>query len=102
MLAFVTGMILSLFTTAQKTQPTLDKPASDAFVISRMVEKYHVQPRPLNKDLSAALYNKLMDELDDSHFFFTTDDLHQLSAYQYRLDDEIRYSRTDFLKLLTG
>lgn len=33
-----------------------DNKATDAWLITRMIEKFHVQPRPLSTDLSAAIY----------------------------------------------
>jgi carboxyl-terminal processing protease len=75
---------------------------NDAFVITRMVEKFHVQPRPLDKAMSAAIYGELMKALDDQRIFFTQADVAKLAVYQYRLDDEIRGRKGDFLQLLTG
>ncbi|HEY4148165.1 MAG TPA: S41 family peptidase [Chitinophagaceae bacterium] len=83
-----------------RAQP-LQKSVHDAFMISRMAEKYHVQPHPLDHDLSAIIYTQLMNELDDEKIFFTQDDIHQLSAFQYKLDDEIRSQHAVFLHLLS-
>src|SRR5438477_4678016 len=95
-------LLLAIFlvcTICPKAQ-VLQKTARDAFLITRMVEKYHVQPRPLNDEMSAAIYNQLLEELDDQHFFFTQEDINKLSAYRYTLDDEILNKRTVFLQLL--
>ncbi|HTQ65004.1 MAG TPA: hypothetical protein VMI12_09410 [Puia sp.] len=67
------GSILSF---AQSTEKT----ALNAYLISRMVEKFHVQPRPLDDEMSAAIYSHLLDELDDQHIFFTQEDITKLSA----------------------
>lgn len=75
---------------------------TDAFVITRMVEKFHVQPRPLDKAMSAAIYNQLMTALDEQRIFFTQADVAKLAVYQYRLDDEIRNKKGDFLQALIG
>jgi carboxyl-terminal processing protease len=80
----------------------LQQSAQDAFLISRMVEKFHVQPRPLDPTMSAAIYADILDELDDQRIFFTKDDLSKLAVYQFRLDEEIRNRRSDFLQLLIG
>ncbi|HSC40005.1 MAG TPA: S41 family peptidase, partial [Chitinophagaceae bacterium] len=79
---------------------SLQKTVRDAFMISRMVEKFHVQPRPLNDSLSATMYAGLLEELDDQRIFFTQDDIRQLSAYQFKLDDEVRDRQSAFLQLL--
>lgn len=78
----------------------LQKTAQDAYMITRMVEKYHVQPRPLNDEMSAAIFNQLLSELDEQRFFFTQEDINKLAAYRYTLDDEILNKRTAFLQLL--
>src|ERR1700759_3272336 len=83
-----------------RAQP-LQKSAHDAFMISRMAEKYHVQPHPLDHELSAIIYTQLMNELDEEKIFFTQEDIKQLSAFQNKLDDEIRGQHADFLHLLS-
>ncbi len=89
-----------LLSTAEAQSP--ETKANDAFVITRMIEKFHVQPRPLDKTMSAAIYDKLLEELDDERLFFTQPDIEKLSAYKYHLDEEIRGRKTAFLQLLTG
>jgi carboxyl-terminal processing protease len=74
----------------------------DAFLITRMVEKFHVQPRPLDHELSSGIYFQVLDELDDQRIFFTKEDIRKLSAYQFRLDEEIRNRQSGFLLLLTN
>ena len=81
---------------------SIDQKASDAWLISRMVEKFHVEPRPLTKDMSAAIFDRMLDELDGQHLIFTTADIRQLSAWRLTLDDEILNKRTGFLTLLSG
>jgi carboxyl-terminal processing protease len=79
-----------------------DKNVHDAFMISRMAEKYHIQPRPLNHEMSAAIYSRILEVLDDHRIFFTEGDIRQLSVYRFTLDDEIRGQKSGFLQLLTG
>ncbi len=74
--------------------------AQDAYLISRMVEKFHVQPRPLDHELSSGIYTQILEALDGQRIFFTKEDIDKLSAYQYRLDDEIRNRESAFLQLL--
>ena len=103
MRAVVTSLSLLLLIAAHSQAPQApDSKVTDAFVITRMVEKFHVQPRPLDKAMSAAIYGELMKALDDQRIFFTQADVAKLSVYQYRLDDEIRGRKGDFLQLLTG
>lgn len=85
-----------------EAQPPVQKEVHDAWLISRMVEKYHVQPRALDDTMSAAIYSRLLEELDPQKFFLTGEDIARLQVYRFRIDDEIRNSQADFLQLLTG
>src|SRR5882672_8913113 len=93
---------LYLFSTFSAKAQSLDSKATDAYLITRMVEKFHVQPRPLDKTMSAAIYSTMLRELDDQRIFFTQSDIAKLSVYRYSLDEEIRGRKTAFLQLLIG
>jgi len=67
-----------------------------------MVEKFHIQPRALDDDLSARVYAGLLTELDGQHIFFLQDDISRLAVWRLKLDDEIRDQHSTFLSLLTG
>ncbi|WP_315818900.1 hypothetical protein [Paraflavitalea speifideaquila] len=85
--------------TAALAQP-LPKAAKDAFLISRMANKFHVQPRPLDDALSINLYTVLLESLDEQRLFFTQEDLARLAPWQLKLDDEVKTRQTAFLQLL--
>lgn len=93
--------ILTVFSFFLRAQ-SLDNAVQNAFLVSRMVEKFHIQPRPLDDDLSARIYAGLLTELDGQHIFFLQDDITRLAAWRLKLDDEIRDRKTTFLSLLTG
>jgi carboxyl-terminal processing protease len=84
------------------TQTSLNKAATDAYVITRMAAKFHVQPKPLNDELSAAVFDRLMNELDESRIYFTQEDIKALSFYRLQLDDEIKDKKIVFLQLLSS
>lgn len=98
----VRSLIFPLYTllTFSVGAQSLDSKATDAFLVSRMVEKFHVQPRPLDKTMSSAIYSRLLEELDDQHIFFIQDDINKLSVWRYKLDEEILGRHTAFLQLL--
>jgi len=79
---------------------SVDKTAQDIYMISRMAEKFHVQPHPLDDEMSSRIYSRLLDDLDDERIIFLQDDINKLSAYKLQLDDEILNKRTVFLQLL--
>jgi carboxyl-terminal processing protease len=98
------GLLLmaSFILTCTLGAQSIDQKASDAWLISRMVEKFHVQPRPLDKEMSAAIFTRMLEDLDGQHLIFTAADRQRLSTYRLTLDDEILNKRTDFLTLLSG
>jgi carboxyl-terminal processing protease len=67
-----------------------------------MAEKFHVQPRPLDDQLSIRIYTGLLDDLDDQRIFFLQEDINKLATWRLQLDDEIANHRSGFLVLLTG
>jgi carboxyl-terminal processing protease len=83
------------------TAQTPNKFVRDAFIITRMVEKYHVQPQPFNDALSASFFSHLLNYLDEDKSLFTQEDIDKLSAYKYKLDDEVKGKQGAFLQLLT-
>lgn len=95
-------MYLYPFLTLSAVGQSLDNKATDAYLVSRMVEKFHVQPRPLDKTMSAAIYARMLQALDGQHIFFTQEDLRQLSAYRYKLDEEVLGRQTHYLQLVTN
>jgi carboxyl-terminal processing protease len=97
----LTFLLLSYCSISLRAQSS-DSKAMDAFLITRMVEKFHVQPRPLDKAMSVAIYTRMLQSLDGERIFFTQGDIAQLLAYRSMLDDEIRNRRTGYLQLLIG
>jgi carboxyl-terminal processing protease len=78
----------------------INKAADDAFIITRMAEKFHVQPRPVNKEFSANWFDELIKQLDEDKTFFTKDDINKLQVYRLQLDNEVLNKKTGFLQLL--
>jgi carboxyl-terminal processing protease len=89
------------FIVATTAQPD-NKTADNAFVITRMVEKFHIQPRPVNKDLSADWFDLILQSLDDEKIFFIKEDINRLLPYRLLLDEEVLHKKTGFLRLLTS
>ncbi len=73
------------------------KHMDNAFLISRMTAKYHVQPKTLNDELSTHLFRKFFVELDPNKIFFTAQDLKELERFRRQLDDDILTRRAGFL-----
>lgn len=77
---------------------SFSKYVDDAFLVRRMAEKYHVQPRTPGISFSADFLSILMNGLDEEKTFFTSEDLKILSGY--KIDTEINNRKSDFLNTL--
>jgi len=91
-LAFIISPLLSICQTTDKT-------ANEAFVLIRMVNKFHVEPREINDVFSANVFTGMLDKTDEDKMFFTSNDISRLSIYTKSLDDEIKHRKTNYLNL---
>lgn len=78
---------------------TVDKSAHEAFVLTRMVNKFHVDPRPVDDKFSADVFSGMLDNADPDRIFFNKSDIARLSIYTKTLDIEIKNSKTGYLTL---
>jgi carboxyl-terminal processing protease len=75
--------------------------AEQIFYIKRMVEKYHLQPKPIDDNFSKLLFQDILEELDRAKLFFTQAQVKLLQQYELSLDDDINYQKTNFIKAIT-
>jgi len=95
--------VASIFTIQLNAQnPVLDKVAANAFIITRIVDKYHVEPKPVDKTLSYNLFDHVIDALDDERMFFIKEDIDKLQPFRMRLDEELLGKKTAFLAQLSS
>jgi len=93
----LSGFLLPVkYSRAQLTAKT----AGNAFLITRMAEIYHVEPRPVNRDFSSDLFSLTIKALDPDKIYFSGDDLDQLAAYRFTLDQELLNKKEGFLHVL--
>lgn len=57
--------------------------------VMKAIKEGHFAPRDINDSFSNRIYLKVLDNLDPEKRFFTKAEINQLSAFQYKLDDEI-------------
>lgn len=76
--------------------------AVDAFMVTRMAEKFHAQPRPLNAAFSSVFFTQFLHALDNDHFLFLQPDLNRMEPFRFALIRQVEDERTDFLDLVTG
>ncbi len=93
--------LLLLININLSAQTTLGKSAADAYVITRMAEKFHLQPKAIDNEFSISIFNRTLKALDEERIFFTQDDIKQLIPYQQQLDEEVTGRKINFLQLLS-
>lgn len=71
-----------------------------AIVLKRFLEKSHFAPRPVNDSFSAAVYQKMLDQLDYYKIYFTEEQIISLEKYRFSIDDELNGKQGDFCKAL--
>ena len=81
------------------TQAQISTTQQQAIVLKRMIELHHYHPRPVDDSLSSEIFLKFVDALDPRRQFFTADDFKELSAYRYKLDDELNGKGWTFLEI---
>jgi carboxyl-terminal processing protease len=96
---FFQAIFLFVSTTALQAQP-VNQAANNVFIITRMAEKFHIQPKAVNKELSANWFDELMQQLDNDKIFFTQEDITRFQPYRLQLDNELLNKKTGFLQLL--
>jgi carboxyl-terminal processing protease len=98
--AFSSFLILFLILFQESPAQPTRSAAGTAFMITRMAEIYHVQPRVVDKTFSADLYDQVIRALDADKIYFSADDIRQLNSFKYVLDDQLLNKKEDFLKQL--
>jgi carboxyl-terminal processing protease len=76
---------------------TITGVANDAFMITRMVNKFHVDPRPVNKLFSENVFDALLKQADADRLLFTQEDIKKFEPFRSSLDKEITQRKTAFL-----
>ncbi len=76
------------------------KSMNHAFLVTRMAEKFHIQPAPLDDPFSNRLFTLFLGKADPEKILFQADDLQQFNTYRLLLDDEIGLRKSGFLQLV--
>ncbi|HZY39374.1 MAG TPA: S41 family peptidase, partial [Mucilaginibacter sp.] len=84
-----------------RSQPAA-KIAHQAFLVTRMVGKFHVEPKPVDAKFSAEVFSTMLDNTDPDRIYFTRSDIDRLGPYKKTLDKEILLSKTGYLTLFTS
>jgi carboxyl-terminal processing protease len=72
-----------------------------AFTLKRQIEKLHYSARAIDDSFSSEAFSKILKELDEQQTIFTADDYASLSAYRYKIDDEVNGGTWKFVDVLS-
>ncbi|MCB0856276.1 MAG: hypothetical protein KDD63_28855, partial [Bacteroidetes bacterium] len=82
--------------------PGQDNPScNEAWKIVQTIEKFHFEPRPVDDEFSALVFETFIDELDPEKMFFTQTEIARLEPFKLKIDDEIKSKNCDFLTEVT-
>lgn len=71
-------------------------------MLTRMVNKFHVDPRPVDEKFSVDVFSGMLNNTDPDRMFFNKGDIARLSVYSKTLDNEIKHSKTGYLTLFVN
>lgn len=91
-----TFLVVTLFAIAHAQQPNRDVRLEITWLKRALLER-HVQPRLIDDEYSADLFNKVLEDLDPDKIYFTGRELSALRPFEKRLDDEINDNSMAFL-----
>ncbi len=95
-------LLLFFVSTFTGVAQDLSRSMHNAFLVTRMVEKFHIRPRPLDDAFSNDLLNHVLKAADPGKLIFSAHDIKELAAYSNTLDDAIVQQETVFLKALVA
>ena len=98
LLLFVLGLVTLSFTivsfTRAKENPDKDKLLIE--IISYVLTRGHYSPSQLDDTFSENVFMNYIEALDGRHRFFLQADINNFTTYKYKLDDEIKNTKSDF------
>ena len=68
--------------------------------VMQTIQNGHFSPKSLDDTFSSRVYHKCVDAFDYEKLYFTKEDIKKLSAYEFKIDDEIRNNSIEFFDSL--
>lgn len=90
---FISVVALAFTIAAFYPKPATINPEKESIMMRALltfVNQLHYNPKPINDDFSATLYDYYLDKVDGGRRFLTQEQIDQLAPYQSQLDDEIQ------------
>lgn len=75
--------------------------AQQAFMVYRVLEKYHYKPQELNDVLSEKFNKEFLISLDPTGLYFTKKEVEEFRKWDNKIDDEIKGGSTKYLNLIS-
>ena len=69
-------------------------------LITYVLERGHYEPKSINDNFSAGVYEGFIDILDPTKRYFLASDLREFEKYKYQIDDEIKNTEITFFNLV--
>ena len=88
---------VSISTLAQ--QPASVK--NEALQLKKLILQHHFDPKPVDDHFSAKVFDHVLNALDPEKLYFTQQDITALSAFKYKIDDDLTGTTWNFLPAIT-
>ena len=98
------GLLLA-FASCSFTTKTFNNPDKDKLlveVITYVLDRLHFDPKEMNDDFSAEVYDAYINRLDPLKRYFYKSDIEEFEKFKYKLDDELKVYNIDFFNLTYG
>lgn len=90
---FISVVALAFTIAAFYPKPAQENPEKESIIMRTLltfVNQLHYNPKPINDDFSAILYDHYLDQVDGGRRFMTQEQIDQLAPYKLKLDEEIQ------------
>ena len=64
-----------------------------------VLEQVHFKPQPIDDDFSQKAFERYLDDLDGTKWFFIQDEVDQLKTFQFQIDDQANSGSLAFFDL---
>ena len=85
-------LTVSISTLAQ--QPASVK--NEALQLKKLILQHHFDPKPVDDHFSAKVFDHVLNALDPEKLYFTQQDITALSAFKYKIDDDLTGTTLEF------
>jgi carboxyl-terminal processing protease len=70
-------------------------------ILWNLINTYHVEPKPLDDQLSQSLFQDLFDNLDPGGLYFIEEDMKEFEKFKFNIDNAVEYGDCSFITKIT-